>query len=330
MNGFSPRRIVATDYGDESVLAFVETVTPRPGPAEVTVEVSTIGVNPVDRKRYGNQKYSQMGGETKDHFPLRLGVEAAGTVTAIGPRAVGPAGPVEVGDEVIAYRIAGAYAEEVTVDASAIIPKPVELSWEQAACVMLAGTTAAHTLAAVAARPGQTVLVHGISGSVGRALAQLARLDHVRVVGTTSGRNNDRLRRYDVEPIEYGAGLSGRARRASPSGYDAAIDLVGTDEAVDTSLELVPNRSRIATVVAFDRAGREGFQGLGGSGGQDESGPAIRENTRLRLTAFAQTKRLDVEVARVFDFEDVKYAHEMLATGGLAGHIALRTRALRP
>ncbi len=330
MNGIDSRRIVATGYGDESVLKFVEAQSHPPGPKEVTVEVRAIGVNPVDRKRYGDRKYSQMRGETQDHFPLRLGVEAAGTVMAVGPMAVGPAGPVEVGDEVIAFRIDGAYAEEVTVHASEIVPKPVELSWEQAACIMLTGTTAAHTLAAVAARPGQTILVHGISGSVGRALAQLARLDHVRVVGTASGRTHERLRRYDVDPIDYGPGLTGRARRAAPSGYDAAIDLVGTDEAIDASLELVSDRSRIATVVAFDRACRDGFQGLGGSGGQDESGLAIRSNARLRLTAFAQAARLDVEIGHVFDFEDVQEAHQMLVSGGLKGHIALRTQGLRP
>ncbi len=330
MNGIDSRQIVATSYGDESVLTLVEAQSHLPGPQEVTVEVRAIGVNPVDRKRYSDWKYSQMRGETQHHFPLRLGVEAAGTVVAVGPMAVGPAGPVEVGDEVIAYRIEGAYAEEVTVHASEIVPKPVELSWEQAACVMLTGTTAAHTLAAVAARPRQTILVHGISGSVGRALAQLARFDHVRVVGTASGRTHERLHRYDVDPIDYGPGLTGRARRAAPSGYDAAIDLVGTDEAIDASLELVSDRSRIATVVAFDRARREGFQGLGGSGGLKESGITIRSNARLRLTAFAQAARLDVEIGHVFDFEDVQEAHEMLASGGLKGHIALRTQALRP
>lgn len=227
----------------------------------------------------------------------------------------------------IAFRVDGAYAEQVTVPASAIIPKPVELSWEQAACLMLAATTAAHTLAAVAARPGQTILVHGVSGSVGIALAQLARLDHVRVVGTTSAHTFGRLLLYDVEPIEYGPGLTARARQAAPSGYDASIDLVGTDEAIDTSLELVADRLKIATIVAFDRARRDGIQALGGSAGQDDSGIAIRSNARLRVAALAQVGRLHVQVGHTFDFDDVGQAHELLAGGSRRGDIALITTA---
>ena len=329
MNGVAPRQVVATGYGDESLLKFVDADSRPPGAEEVTVQVLAAGVNPVDRKRYANLNYSTRRGETHAHFPLRLGVEAAGIVTAVGAQAIGPAGPVRIGDKVIAYRIDGAYAEEVVVPASTIIPKPVEMSWAQAACLMLAGTTAAHTLAAVAARPGQTILVHGVSGSVGRALAQLARLDHVRVIGTTSGRSDERLRRYDVTPIQYGPGLSGRAARAAPAGYDAAIDLVGTDEAIDTSLEQVADRSRIATIVAFDRAQMDGFQGLGGSAGQNQSGITIRANARIRLTALAQTKRLEVVVGHVFDFDEVRQAHELLGSGGLDGDIALSTNAAR-
>ena len=291
MTGIGPRQIVATGYGDGSVLEMVPARSRPPERGEVTVAVRAAGVNPVDRKRYADRHYAQMRSDT-DQFPLRLGVEAAGTVTQVGRDAVGPAGPIQVGDEVIAFRIDGAYAEEVTIPASAVIPKPVELSWAQAACLMLAGTTAEHTLAAVSARPGQTILVHGISGSVGRASAQLARLDHVRVVGTTSKLTDERLRRYDVAPIEYGDGLLGRARRAAPSGYDAAVDLAATDEAIDTSLELISDRSRIVTIVAFDRARREGFQALGGSAGQADSGITIRSNARLQIAALAQVHRL--------------------------------------
>ena len=229
------RQVVATGYGDGSVLEFVPAASGDPERGEVTIEVRAIGVNPVDRKRYADRHYSSQRKDT-ERFPLALGVEAAGVVLAVGPDALGPMGPVEIGDEVIAYRIDGAYTEQVTVPASAVVPKPLEMPWEQAACVMLAATTAAHTLAAVAARPGQTVLVHGVSGSVGTAVAQLARLDHVRIVGTTSARSAERLRRFDIVPIAYGEGLLGRAERAAPAGYDAVIDLVGTDEAIETSL----------------------------------------------------------------------------------------------
>ena len=58
------------------------------------------------------------------------------------------AGPIAVGDELIAYRILGGYADSVTVPASEIVPKPPGLSWQAAACRMLSGTTAIHMLTA--------------------------------------------------------------------------------------------------------------------------------------------------------------------------------------
>ena len=319
------RRIVATAVGDESVLSFEPVPATPPGDGDVVIRVAAIGVNPVDRKRYADRNYASRRSDAR--FPMPLGVEAAGTVVGVGSRAIGPAGPVRVGDEVIAYRITGAYAEQVTVPASAVLPKPMQVPWAQAACLLLAGTTAAHALAAVAARPGKTVLVHGVSGSVGRALAQLARLDDVRVVGTTSSRSDAGMRAVGVEPIAYGPGLAERARDAAPGGYAAAIDLVGTNEAIDVSLRLVPDRNRIATVVAFARAQQDHFLALGGSTGQDETGIMIRANARTRLIALAQTGHVTVEIARTFAFDRVHDAHEMLGRGGVHGHLALITDA---
>jgi len=131
---------------------------------------------------------------------MQLGVEASGIVIAAGADAVGPAGHIVVGDEVIAYQITGAYSEEIVVAAADVVPKPVELSWEQAATMMLTGTTAAHVLAAVRARRGQTVLVHGAGGVVGLATVQLARLDDINVVGTVGHNGFDTLRHVGCVP----------------------------------------------------------------------------------------------------------------------------------
>lgn len=70
------------------------------------------GVNPADFKSYSGQFDTD-----PSRLPMRLGFEAAGVVTSVGEGAVGPAGPIAVGDEVIAYRSAGAYATELKVPA---------------------------------------------------------------------------------------------------------------------------------------------------------------------------------------------------------------------
>ena len=83
-------------------------------------------MNPIDHKAY-----SGMFGTDPADLPIRLGSEAAGVVTATGPDAVGPAGPVSVGDEVIAYPASGAYAAELVVPASSLVPKPAGLDWRR-------------------------------------------------------------------------------------------------------------------------------------------------------------------------------------------------------
>jgi NADPH:quinone reductase len=316
-------KVVATGFGDPSVLKIVATDEVAPTTGEVAIEIRAAGVNHVDYTRYSNPAGAKKHGEDDKPFPMKLGVEVSGVVTAVGADAHGPAGPIVVGDEVIGYRVSGGYTDRLVAPGSAVIPKPTALSWTQAAVMMLDGTTATHALAAVTARAGQTVLVHGASGGVGSFLAQLARIDGIRIIGTTSEKHFDSLTRFGATPVQYGPGLRERVEQAAPGGVDAAIDLVGTAEAGDVSLALVSDRSRIATIVDSKRAKREGFQALGGSPGQDEVGIDIRMNARLRLTALAQAALLTVEVATTFTFAEVQQAHALLAHGGAGGRIVL-------
>ena len=292
-----------------------------PGGGEVSIDVRSIAVNPRDVKTYLDPSYSRAANQQLE-FPIDIGVEAAGVVSAMGPDAVGPAGPIEVGDEVIAFRISGAYADRIVVKASAVIPRPSKISWEQAGSMMLVGTTAAHTLAAVRARPGQTVLLHGAGGGVGLSAVQLAGLNGIYVVGTGSAKHFDIMRRYGATPVRFGDGLERRIKSEVMRPIDAAIDVIGTDEAIDVSLALVADRSKIATIVNFGRAKREGIQALGGSAGQNKSGIAIRANARLLISAYAQTGAIEFQVHQRFPLKDVVAAHESFLNGG-GGRIVL-------
>jgi NADPH:quinone reductase-like Zn-dependent oxidoreductase len=100
---------------------------PSPGPGEVTIEVRAAGVNPIDYKFYSGAL-----GSSPDNLPVRLGLEVAGVITEVGLDAVGPSGPLSIGDEVVAYPTQGGYATAFTVPAKVVVPKPAELSWEQA------------------------------------------------------------------------------------------------------------------------------------------------------------------------------------------------------
>jgi NADPH2:quinone reductase len=80
-----------------------------------------------------------------------------------------------------------------------------------------------------------------------------------------------------------GGGLAARVREAAPLGVDAALDLIGTDEAIDTSLELVADRGRIATTAAFKRGFERGIKVLGGAPGADPGTEIRRRPARSRL-----------------------------------------------
>jgi NADPH2:quinone reductase len=310
--------VVATAYGGPEVLEVVDVDVPRPGPGEVTISVRAAGVNPFDVK-----VYSGLMGRDEAALPRRLGSEVAGVVTATGGTVSGPAGPVSVGDEVIGYPVSGGYAAEVTVKADAVLPKPPSLSWEEAAGLSLTGVTAAHLLEATGVTTGDTVLVHGVSGGVGLAAAQLALARGATVVGTAAPHRHDELRTFGIAPVTYGDGLAGRVREAAPEGVDVALDTVGTDEAVDTSLELVADRRRIATVAAFGRTHGDGIQLLGNGPGADP-GTEIRRAARLTLADLAGRGELRVVVARTFPLAEAADAHRLVQGGHAGGKVVLR------
>ena len=314
-------KIVAIGHGSPAAMLRETLADTRPPSAgEVAIDVRAAGVNPKDVKLYATEDYARVR-DRDTGFPLDLGLEAAGVVTAVGQQAAGPLGPIRVGDEVIAYRIVGAYASRIVVPSSSIIPKPASLTWAQAASIMLPGTTAFHCLAAVFARPGETILVHAAAGSVGRFATQLARIAGAKVIGTASEKDFNALRGYGAIPVAYGAGLENRVRAIAPSGVAAAIDTVGTEEAIDASLALVAERRRIATIVNLARARQDGFQALGGESGNNE-GIRVRDNARYVLAALAQSGALEVRVDRRFPLSAASEAHALMLEGR-AGRLVL-------
>jgi NADPH:quinone reductase-like Zn-dependent oxidoreductase len=311
------RAVVATAYGGPEVLTVVEEAVPEPRAGEVLLEVRAAGVNPVDWKRS-----SGAFGTDPSELPMRLGFEAAGVVRAVGEDGpAGPAGPIAVGDEVIAFRVAGAYASQLVVPASAVVPKPAGLGWEEAGGLMLTGATAVHALTATGVGAGDTVLVHAAAGGVGLMAVQLARVRGARVIGTARPERHELLRELGVEPVAYGEGLEERVRALAPGGVDAAIDAVGTDEAIDVSLALVPDRARIATIAAFERGAEAGIKVLGGGPGADP-GEEIRDAARLELARLAGEGRLRV-FATPYPLAEVAAAHRAGREGHAPGKLVL-------
>jgi NADPH:quinone reductase-like Zn-dependent oxidoreductase len=307
------RRWVAKNFGGAEVLQEVVVELPDPGPEEVTVEVRACGVNPADYKRFAPA-------QDPSALPLTVGFEVAGVIAAIGPDTETASEGGAVRDEVFVFQITDGYSSAITAPAADVFVKPPTLSFPQAANLLLVGTTAAETLQAVMVSKGETLLVHGAAGGVGTSVVQQAKLLGASVVGTASERDFRALEGFGVRPVRYGPGLEERVCGAAPQGVDAAVDTVGVDEAVDVSLALLEDRSRLVSTAAFGRAEKDGFQIVGTA--NPSSGP-FRAEARPRVIELAADCKLKVPIGQTFPLSQAPAAIRALRGVHPYGKLAL-------
>jgi NADPH:quinone reductase-like Zn-dependent oxidoreductase len=167
------KAIVVHQYGGPEVLKFEEYPDPVAGPGEVLVRVAAASVNPIDYKR--------RAGLTKDFYPMTfpglIGVDMAGTAVKIGPSVEG----FFVGDQVFAMAD-NTYAELCVVKAAVLAKVPKGLDLIQAAALPLVTTTGNQLLLATGIKAGQTVLVIGAVGGVGRSAVFTAKQQGATVI----------------------------------------------------------------------------------------------------------------------------------------------------
>ncbi|GAB2633368.1 NADP-dependent oxidoreductase [Prescottella soli] len=283
---------------------------PAPGPGQVVVEMRAIGVNPIDYKLY-----SGAFGADPAQLPVRPGIEGSGVVVEVGDGT-----DVRVGEEVILYSGVGAYAERVLVSAGDVLPKPESVPWDSAAGLLVAGGTAVDALTVTRVGEGDVVVVQGAAGGVGELVVQLAAARGAIVVGVARERHHDFLRGLGATPVEPGDGLPERIREIAPDGVDAVIDTVGTDDVVDASLALGADRDRIVTIVAVERAQRDGFLWIGGG---NENSDRIRREARPVLVEMAGHGGLNVAVGTRFPLAEAADAHRALRKPHARGKFVL-------
>lgn len=210
-------------YGGPEVQESFDLPDPVPGRGEVLIRVDVAGVNPLDHLlRSGLVS----GLDGKRPFPRVLGMEAAGTVLDRGEDVDG----LEVGDAVFGFALTGGgtYAETTVLSAPNTARIPAGLSAAVAATLPVAGTTAVDALDQVGLPAGATVLVNGVGGGVGLAVAGLALGRELRVIGTGSAAKREHAEAIGVRFIDYTAGdVVTAARELAPDGFDGIVDLVG-------------------------------------------------------------------------------------------------------
>ena len=170
--------------GGPEVMRYEDVPAPAPKAGEAVVKVEAAGINYID-------VYFRSG-QYKAELPLTIGMEAGGTVSAVGSGVT----DVKVGDKVAYTGVPGAYAEYATVPAARLVALPAGLTPKQGAAAMLQGMTA-HYLACSTypLKSGDSCLVHAAAGGVGLLLCQIAKMRGARVIGTVSTEEKAKLAR---------------------------------------------------------------------------------------------------------------------------------------
>jgi len=171
--------------GGPEVLTYEEAPQPQPGTGEAAVKIEAVGVNFID-------VYFRSGVYKAPGFPYTLGMEGAGTVSALGSGV----SDLRVGDRVAYAMNAGSYSEYAIVPAWKLVKLPQGVDFRQGAATMLQGMTA-HYLAysTFQLKTGQTVLVHAGAGGVGLLLTQIARRIGATVITTVGSEEKAELSR---------------------------------------------------------------------------------------------------------------------------------------
>jgi NADPH:quinone reductase-like Zn-dependent oxidoreductase len=240
--------VVQHGNGGPEVLGVADVPVREPGEGQVLVQVYAAGINPVDwKQREGiNGRPPGAPAPAAPATPVTRipGSDIAGVVAKVGPGVTS----FKVGDAVAGSAggggdgLNGAYAQYALATANRLIAKPRSLTFAEAAGLNTGNNTAALALYRLQLKAGQKLVVTGVAGGVGSAMAQLAKAQGVYVIGTASARHNAYLKTIGVdEVIDYTQG----DWTTHVHNVDAVFDTVGGATADQALTVLKPHGSFI-------------------------------------------------------------------------------------
>lgn len=312
------KAMAITEYGGRDKLRLMDIPTPVAGPGEVLIRIRASGVNPVDRKI----RQGLLAKRLPNIFPLTLGLECAGEVTAIGPGVT----RVGVGDAVFAYARKdtfhdGTYAEYIALPENNVARKPSRLSFEEAASYPLAALTSYQALFELGGlQAGQSVLIHAGAGGTGGFAVQMARHRGARVLATAGAANHEYVRGLGAdEVIDYQReDFRMAVRRLVPAGVDLAYDNVGGEVQV-RSAEVVRPGGVLVSLIAFtDEAA---LQRLGIQTRYLFVRPIAAHLDEI--AKLAEAGLLKTHLAAVLPWTEAAHANELLESGHTRGKVVL-------
>jgi NADPH2:quinone reductase len=319
--------VLAREFGGPDVLRVEDVPQPEPGPSQVLVEVRAIGVNPFDT-------YMRTGTyATRPPLPYTPGADAAGIVEAVGidVRTVRVGMRVYTGGTATAKNY-GAYAEKIVCELHQVHPLPERVTFAQGAGVNVPYVTAwraLHDRARI--QPGETLFIHGASGSVGLAATQIARSWGMTVIGTAG--TPEGLEAVKAQGAHH-------ALNHRETGYLDALKNVTGGRGPDVIMEHLANVNLDHDLTVLGHGGRILVVGNRGRVEIDPRKTMAKDATVLgvslwntgvadlarihrAINAGLQAGTLAPLIARELPLEEAARAHELILEPGARGKIVL-------
>src|SRR4051794_38316950 len=303
--------LVIHSFGGPEVLKYEEVPRPEPKDDQVLVHVIAAALNPVDtavRQGFMRQR-------TGEKFPMIIGYDIAGVVEKVGAKVT----KLKVGDPVYAYLTmdGGGYAEYAVASEKEAVRKPKALTFEEAAAVPLAGSTAWQALIDTAKlQSGQTVLIHGGSGGVGSLAVQIAKARGAKVIATASTANQETLKQLGVDQaIDY----TQTNFEEQVKDVDVVLDTVGKDT-LARSYGVVKKGGIVVTIAGSPDQSELEKRGIRGASIRTEP----KAETLEELTKLIDAGKMKPVVSQVLPLSEAAKAQEQVATRHTRGKIVLQ------
>lgn len=317
------KAIRVSRFGEPEVLKLEEVPTPAPGPGQVLVRVHAAGVNPYET-------YMRAGTyPSLPPLPYTPGSDGAGAIESVGSGVT----KVKAGDRVyIAKSISGTYAQYALALEEQVHPLPAGLSFAQGAGVWVPYGAALHALThSAAARPGETVLIHGASGGVGLAGVQIARAMGLTVLGTAGTQKGRALAEREGANWVFDHGKEGYTdeilRATGGRGADIVLEMLANVN-LAADLRLLAVNGRVIVIgsrgeVSIDPRELMGRRGSIRAFTLRAITPAEEKEIHAGLGAGLENGTLRPVVGKEFPLGQAARAHKEIMEPGASGKIVL-------
>lgn len=317
------KAIMVEQFGGPEVMQLKDIQELQPAENQIKIDIKAVGVNPVDT-------YIRAGiYPTKPELPYTPGFDAAGVITEVGENVLN----YKKGQRVYVFgSLTGCYAQTAICDESQVYALPDKVDFATGAALGVPYSTAYYAINYRAhAVPGETILIHGASGSVGLAAIQIARSKGLQVIGTAGTQKGiDLLNQQGVVA----------AFNHNEENYLSDINELTSERGINVILEMLANVNLANDLKLLSKFGRVIVIGSRGSVEIDPRDTMGRNATIMGMSLFntSQQELTQIHAAIYAGLSDGRYkpvihsslpladapkSHELVLEAGVNGKIIL-------